>query len=334
MHISRELLLNATRDFVSKSVKEDRSIIAVYLTGSMLTENPLLGGTTDLDLIFIHNLTPVASREIRRFTDEITLDLYHHDQALYDQPRLLRVDPELGPPINTTRLILHDTQHWFEYTQAIITAQFDRPDYQAERLRKLIASARTAWWKLEGKVKPVAKEMVSFIKSVEQATNAIATISGLALTERRFMLGLAERCQAVGNPQFALELASLMGFSTFDFSSLEEWINRWSGALSAPDNPPTVPPDVHPYRKLYYINAVKSCFSEGQLESCLWIMLNTWTELASALSSRTVGNKEYTVFISALGFKKDSFQEKILKLDSYLDTSEDILNTWELNVGA
>ncbi|MGA9399049.1 MAG: hypothetical protein WBV22_12410, partial [Anaerolineaceae bacterium] len=314
MHITRDLLINAARDFVISSVKADRSIAAVYLTGSLLTDTPLLGGTTDIDLVFVHDRLPVVPREIHRFTDEITLDLYHHNQVIYEQPRLLRVDPTLGPPINSTRIILHDSQHWFEYTQAIITAQFDRADYHAERVRKLTADARVAWWRLEGKENATPKEMISFIESVEHATNAMASISGLPLTERRFMLGLAERCQAVESPKFALALASLMGFSTFDFSSLEEWINRWSAALSAPDNPSSVSPGVHPYRKLYYINAVKSHFENGQLESCLWIMLDTWTMLSSFLSIRASGGKVYPVFLSALGFEKSTFHGKVAAL--------------------
>ena len=334
MHITRDLLINAARDFVTKSVKADRSITAVYLTGSLLTDNPLLGGTTDIDLVFIHDISPIVPREIQRFTDEITLDIYHHNQVLYDQPRQLRVDPTLGPPINSTRIILHDTQHWFEYTQAIITAQFNRADYQAERIRKLATDARAEWWRLEGKEIPSPKEMISFVNSVEHATNAMACISGLPLTERRFMLGLAERCQAVENPQFALALAALMGFTTFDFSMLEEWIKRWSTVWSAPDNPSSLPPAVHPYRKLYFSNAVQSYFDDGQLESCLWIMLKTWTTFTSFLSSRATAGKEYPVFLSCLGFDKSSFSNKISALDSFLDAGEDIINQWVEAVGS
>ena len=55
--------------------------------------------------------------------------------------------------------ILHDSQHWFEYTQAIITAQFDRPDHHAERVRKLFTEARAEWWRLENRDNPYAKDL-------------------------------------------------------------------------------------------------------------------------------------------------------------------------------
>ncbi len=334
MRITHDLLLNSAKDFTAKAVKADRSITAVYLTGSLLTETPLLGGATDIDLVFIHDHTPPVLREIQRFTDEITLDLYHHDHSLYDQPRQLRSDPILGPAINATRIILHDTQHWFEYTQAIITAQFDRPDHHAERVRKLFAEARANWWKLQNRETPSPKDLAVFLNSAELATNALASISGVPLTERRLILSLAERCLAVDSPQLALAFSALLGFSSFDFSTLEEWLIRWEKAYSAEDNPGRVPPANHPYRKHYYLNALKAYFEEGQLESCLWILFSTWTCLAAAIPSRLSAGKEYPAFIAALGFDKSTFRDKVSALDQYLDAIEERINSWSQEAGA
>jgi hypothetical protein len=334
MRINRDMLLNSAREFTTRAIKADRSITSAYLTGSLLTEEPLLGGTTDIDLVFIHDHIPPLPREIQRFTDEISLDLYHHDQSNYDQPRRLRADPILGPAINATRLILHDTQHWFEYTQAIVTAQFDRPDHHAERINKLITDARTEWWRLEGKETPTPKELAVFLNSTVMATNAVASISGLPLTERRFILSLAERCQAIENPQLAVAFSSLLGFSSFDFTTLEDWICRWQNAYSLSENPSNIPPDVHPYRKCYYLNAVRSFFEEGQLESCVWILLSTWTRLAASLSSRAPSAKEYPAFTAALGFDKLNFKDKTVALDHYLDTIEECITLWAQEAGA
>jgi hypothetical protein len=334
MRITRDLLLNSARDFTARAVKEDRSITAAYLTGSLLTEEPLLGGSTDIDLVFVHDHIPPLPREIHRFTDEISLDLYHHDQSKYDQPRHLRADPILGTAINATRLILHDTLHWFEYTQAIITAQFDRPDHHAERVNGLFTEARAEWWRLEGKDNPTPKEMSVFINSAELAANALASISGQPLTERRFMLSLAERCQAVESPQLAMTFSSLLGLSSFDFATLAEWIDRWQNLVFSQDNPPRVPPTVNPHRKLYYVNAVRSFFEDGQLESCVWILLHTWTCLASNLPVRTPNMKDYARFISAFGFNKQAFKEKLASLDQYLDAIEERINRWAQDTGA
>ncbi|MBN2677400.1 MAG: hypothetical protein JXR32_04970 [Anaerolineaceae bacterium] len=327
-------MLNSAKDFVAKAVQADRSITAVYLTGSMLSNEPLLAGTTDIDLVFIHDRIPAMPREIHRFTDEITLDLYHYSQDLFEQPRQLRVDPILGPAINETRWVLHDSQHWFEYTQAIITAQFDRPDHHAARLLKMTADARSEWWKLENKNALSIKDFPSFLKCTEISTNALMSISGIPLTPRRFFLSLAERSLSVNNPQISLALASLLGFSSFDFSDLEGWIHCWQTAMASSEIPGIEACDVHPHRKLYYINPVKAWYEEGQLESCLWIMLYSWTSLFSKFSSLSSGTKEYPSFLSSLGFDKTSIKEKFVLLDSYLDQVDDIINAWVSQAGA
>jgi hypothetical protein len=334
MRITRDLLLTSARDFTDRAVKADRSITAAYLTGSLLTEEPLLGGTTDIDLVFIHDTNPPLPREIHRFTDEISLDLYHHEQSKYDQPRQLRADPFLGPIVNGTRLILHDTLHWFEYTQAIVIAQFNRPDHLAERVGKLVTDARADWWRLEGKGSLNPKDMAIFINSSEQAANALACLSGLPLAERRFMLSLPGRCQAADCPQLALGFSSLLGLSTFDFTSLEDWIGRWVNVMYSPGNPSGLPPAIHPHRKLYYLNAVRSLFEEGQLESVLWILLSSWTRLAASQSGRTQNPKEYSTFTDALGFNKNSCKEKITALDQYLDAVEERTKQWAQEAGA
>ena len=52
MRITKDMLLNIAQDTVTKRVQEDPSIMAAYLHGSILSEEPLLGGTTDRPTFF------------------------------------------------------------------------------------------------------------------------------------------------------------------------------------------------------------------------------------------------------------------------------------------
>ena len=90
MRLTREALLKIARDTAAQKVRISRRILCIYLTGSLLTPDPFLGGTTDIDLIFIHDSEPIQPREIVRLTDEIHLDIGHYDQAVFHQPRHLR----------------------------------------------------------------------------------------------------------------------------------------------------------------------------------------------------------------------------------------------------
>jgi len=62
MRVTRESLIRIARETVQERSYNDKSIIAAYLTGSLLTEDPFLGGVTDIDLVLVTASTPLMSR--------------------------------------------------------------------------------------------------------------------------------------------------------------------------------------------------------------------------------------------------------------------------------
>jgi len=200
MRITRDTLLKIVRDTVNQRTRSDRGLLAVYLHGSLLEEEYLLGGATDIDLFFIHSDTIPTPREIVHLSDEVHLDIAHHLHRDYRNTRQLRLHPWLGPTIKDCR-ILHDPQHFLDFTQASVRGQFDRPDYVLERSRKQLESARQIWLSLhEAHPDPSPKDIVSYLRALENAANAVAGIYGSPLTERRFLLRLPARCEAAIQP--------------------------------------------------------------------------------------------------------------------------------------
>ncbi|MCK4899650.1 MAG: hypothetical protein KAS38_12780, partial [Anaerolineales bacterium] len=100
MRVNRGTLLKIANDTVSQRARQDLGIISAYLCGSVLGDDYLLGGTTDIDLTFIHIDTVSEEREIVRLTDEIHLDIAHYAQRDFLQTRELRTHPWLGPTIS------------------------------------------------------------------------------------------------------------------------------------------------------------------------------------------------------------------------------------------
>ena len=47
MRVTRESLLRIAKETVQERAYNDSNIIAAYLTGSLLTNDPMLGGTAD-----------------------------------------------------------------------------------------------------------------------------------------------------------------------------------------------------------------------------------------------------------------------------------------------
>ena len=91
MKITTELLHKYAENTVEEITRADYTILAAYLTGAIVTEeNPFLGGTADIDLVFIHIGTPEVPREIQRLNDDIHYDIAHHAQRDYSERIALR----------------------------------------------------------------------------------------------------------------------------------------------------------------------------------------------------------------------------------------------------
>ena len=148
MRITHDMLMKVASDAVARQARQNRDLLSAYLCGSLLGEDYLLGGTADVDLVFIYNEPYPLEREVRRLTDDVHLDIAHHSRARYRQTRELRLDPWMGPTIYWSK-ILYDPQHFMDFTQASVRGQFNQPDNIIARARLQSNHARQAWFNLE-----------------------------------------------------------------------------------------------------------------------------------------------------------------------------------------
>ena len=64
MRITKDLLLATAKDAVKRARFDSHDIVCAYLTGSIIREDPLLGGTTDIDPVSYTHLTLPTNREV------------------------------------------------------------------------------------------------------------------------------------------------------------------------------------------------------------------------------------------------------------------------------
>jgi hypothetical protein len=331
MRLTRETLIKIARDTASQRARVSRRIICIYLTGSVLGESPLLGGTTDIDLVIIHDSEPLQPREVVRLSDEIHLDISHYDQALFHQPRHLRADPWLGPFIYSKPMVLHDTQHWFDFTQAATGAQFLQPDYVLQRATTLAQAARQSWMNLEfNPTDPHPRRVYGLLKTLENAGNALACLTGEGkpLTERRFLLHLPQRLHELNRPDLVSGLVSLF---LPDPSHLEtvwaQWGLAWEEAFKAASSQADVPPRLQPFRQLYYERAMAALWEENP-GAALWLLLRTWTLSVSHLPENSPQLESWLSACQFLKLDAAHFADRLQSLDHYLDSVEETLESW------
>lgn len=333
MRINRQILLNIATDTVGRRVRQDRSVLAAFLCGSLLSNDYLLGGATDIDLVFIHFDTPPVEREVVRLTDEVHLDISHFAQADLREPRRLRLHPWLGPMISSGRS-LHDPQHFLDFTQASVRGQFDRPDHVFERARALLQRARLEWtWLTENSGTHVDPRVTKrYLKGLEQATNAIASLSGAPLTERRLLAEFPERAAAVGQPGLYAGVLGLLGVSQVSVETLYKWLKGWESAFEALPAAER-PVRLHPARFAYYREAIKAQLAGERPLAASWALISTWTLAATRLPVQHPAHEAWRAACQQLGLCQEALDERLKALDSFLDTVEALLEDWAVRNG-
>ncbi len=331
MRITRRVLEKIVRDTVAQRTRDNRSLLAIYLSGSLLEEEYLLGGTADIDLVFIHTDTVEFEREIVYLTDEVHLDISHHLHRDYRQTRSLRTHPWLGPILFSCR-VLHDPQHFLDFTQASVRGQFDRAEHVFERARSFYDQAREIWFDYyQESGEPGQREVKDYLQAVGKSANAIASLSGSPLTERRLLIKFPARAEAIGRAGLYAGLLGLLGSPTVDVATLMSWLPDWESAFDA------VPAEHRPAglsleRKPYYLRAFQAMLDSPQPETVLWPLLRTWTAMAGLLPKECAERAEWRHALGHLKILSD-FDQRVQALDAYLDLVDETLDRWARSNG-
>ncbi len=323
MRITREMLIKLARDTVDKRFKTDPNVVAVFLIGSVLRDEPLLGGSTDIDLLVITKNEPSFEREIVKISNEIHLDIVFEAESLYAKPRELRSDPWRGWTMWNPQL-LHEKGKFFEYTQSILRAQFDDPANLLARARTFAGPAREAWTMTQLGSEPTLPE---YLAMIENAANALAVLGGFPLAERRFLLEFPRRAELAGHPELTDTLLALLGGLDLDPETLRAWLPAWEAAFmqAAAQQPPN-DLRIHAARLEYYKQALLALLATESPSACLWPLLKTWSLCAGTGVLDEARQNEWQAVLQTLGLDASGLSLRLQGLDHYLDVLEETLD--------
>jgi len=316
VRITRETLLRIARETTAQRTHSDKSILAVYLTGSLLTDDPLLGGVADIDLVFIHDRQPPARREIVPLTPEVHIDIQHNPRSDYESPRRVRFHPWLGPEM-WDPMLLHETGSFFEFVQAGVRDKFNDPLNRLQRSRTDLEHARQIWSGLPAETNEGPARLLAFFKAVSHAANAVAILNGTALAERRFLLQFPARAEAAGRPGLTGLLFRMLGAETVDDGAMTGFLAQWEKAFLSAGSRRGADARLHPSRLGYYRQALQALLDAGQSRSSLWPLLQTWTLSAMALPVAKQGGWQAACKFFALD--SEGLPPRLAELDQFMD---------------
>ncbi|MFN3492538.1 MAG: hypothetical protein ACK40V_10005, partial [Anaerolineales bacterium] len=138
MRVTRESLLRIAKETVQERAYNDANILAAYLTGSLLTNEPMLGGAADIDLVFVHKNKIEKKREFKKLTPDFHIDIIHHSKDDFKSPRELRGDPWLGYEVYNP-MLLYQREKFFDFVQASLRAgfEFEQPALTLQRCQTM-----------------------------------------------------------------------------------------------------------------------------------------------------------------------------------------------------
>ena len=283
MRINPEMLIKIAKDHVARRERKEKDLIAVYLTGSVTEGEPLLGGTTDIDMVFVHKEEPAVKREVIRVTYEISLDIEHHHQSYYTYHRRLRKNPWFGHHLCKHQNILLDKDHWLEFLHASVGSGFNKPENVYARAVQFSDKAREQWFDLDDPQEvPWGEWIALYFKSVGTAANAIACLEGPVLTTRRFISEFSRRAELLD--QLAL-IGELTRACWEMMSSVRKNLRngdrsgslRWKRQINR-----QIAREYQKVRKAYFLQSVDVLAENNVLHAVLWPMLETWHQAVSA----------------------------------------------------
>ena len=327
MRVTRESLIRIAKETAQERAFNDRDIIAAYLTGSLVSSetDPMLGGTADIDVIFVHAEEPKHRREFVKLTPDFHLDISHRAKAEFKRPRELRLDPWLGWEMYDP-MLLYEREKFFEFIQAGLRAgfEFNAPAPALQRSRLLLSHGRAIWRDLlaaEDTITP--EDVLQYMKSIYHAVNAVAELSGPPLQERRLLLEFPPRAETAQRPGMYDGLLDLLGALNLDISIIHAWLPDWKLAFESAMEDSRVDPRIHPARLNYYEKAIRAMLSGETPHAALWPLLQTWSLAVGVLPDHTAA---WTSAGEQLGLTSARFEERVNGLDQYLDEVEILLD--------
>ena len=326
MRITRELLLTHARENAEKLAARDRGMVCIYITGSLLYDDPFLGGITDIDLICVHSRPVAKRREIIRLSPDVSLDLAHYEQDEFEPPRKLRTHAWIGAWLENVPLVLYDPLRWYDFTRASATAQIWRPENVAARARSFLVPARKAWSDLQdGSIPAGQRSVCAYLAALRDAANGVATLTGAPLTTRRLMVDLPARANDAALPGFYPDLIQLFTSDEVTDENFEKWSAAYPSIFSADLSSDEKLVSLQPFRRSYYEKAIQALYPVHPA-AAIWLLLYTWTKAAARMKHKEQPYEDWLALCRDLGLDKEHLAARLDPLDHLLDTTEEAVD--------
>jgi hypothetical protein len=329
--ITTDRLIHLAKEEV-KSRAERPGLIAAFLVGSVLENEPLLGGCTDVDIVLIHSTVQLQPREFKRLSRQVHLDIHHYTKQDFENPRQLRTDPLLGCSLCKS-LRLHDPDHFFDWAHAAACARFNRPDNKLARAHILLDQSRSQRSRLD-QANPLWPSNLQ--QAAWDGVNALCCLERQPALGRRAVLKLRAQLQSLDALSHYSKFLDFFQVDRMDQWNVPAWLTGFGKAF---DLAIQLKQSAHfnPVRRDYFLKAFQSLAETGNPEAAVLSMLKFWPlplNNEDPMLQLVEEAKTRQSMLAATGFVDESYDQKLMKLEALLDDIELFIEDWGVAHGA
>ncbi len=326
MRIDQEVLFNIAKSTAEESAVDEPWVLAVYLTGSVVDGEPLIGGTADVDLVIVHD-EEMEGRELRRITEDVHLDILHHPRSFYKDGRNLRIDPVWGHALYRCQP-LYDPKHFMNIIQASVRGMYKDPEFAAQRVDVQLSKARSTWLEFHNQAPENGKNTSwKYLEAVKNCANAVSCLNGGPLSTRSFMRQYQDSVNEIGAPGLYQGLLGLLGGFEVEEKLPAKWFDEWKEVFSAVDGVEGLE-ELDQVRHPYYFRAVEALTESEEPSHAFWPMLYTWNMAIKNINDEEL-LKKWDASFSKLGLTGPGFENRLEGFDLYLDQVEALVEDWK-----
>jgi hypothetical protein len=168
------------------------------------------------------------------------------------------------------------------------------------------------------------------------AVNAVACLTGFPAAGRRVMAELADSIAKLEYPQLLGGFLDLVGAGHFNNWDVPALLSAWGKAFDAALNLSN-DPELHPSRRIYFLQGFQTLVEDGQSKSILWTLLSSWERSIYALDSNEEWHDltdQWDSFLRSIKLSAPDRKQREEQLSAYIDSAENIVETWGEEHGA
>jgi hypothetical protein len=202
-----------------------------------------------------------------------------------------------------------------------VRAQFEQPANLLKRARFFSVLARESWYGMQ--LVPESSSPLKVLNVAANAANALASLTGAPIAERRLLADFPERAQALNQEDLIQALFASVA-SSVNAQSITRWLPAWEKAFRAAAQ---APGDLrlHSARLAYYKTAIEAQLASDMPSAALWPLLYTWALAADNEGFDEEQARDWETVCAELGLDMPGCADRLQAQDVFLDRLEEIL---------